>query len=490
MILSNPFICAIMLLCCNFLAAQEYLGLGIHTAPPIRIDNCCNSYVEVKPILSPAYSFTFKKIWKNRKEKTWHYEIGITTIGLGVNVKNYFNDTISVWDEFKLTHFGFPSILFGVGRIYPIRTKGLNHDLSFGLEGSYRLAHELQLLNSENFSLARANMDITFPFFLRFNGGYGVHIKFLRNIPFYLQAYVNASFQDIARSPQYLRDPSTGFINEAGKYKLNNSEIGLKLFANTDINYNKHKWVKKEKTSRNKELVGYRISFEGQTYIPPTTKYFIPKVDSFSLNGVKITFTYQAGIKTEILHPRNPNWATIFGVGLGITYISNQFKAIPSFTRTGWDIDLARGTGIGIHLIPNLGLAYKHPIGNKHFQHSISATIVIPTTKESRQIFVYDGIDPTLPPHLWKNILLADVNHKYGRSSTLLGIEYQPEFLVHADERFFYGIGMVFNYSSGVIAQGRATVDNGRTQYYGGIIQNFSKIGLTLRIGWNSSPRN
>jgi hypothetical protein len=69
-------------------------------------------------------------------------------------------------------------------------------------------------------------------------------------------------------------------------------------------------------------------------------------------------------------------------------------------------------------------------------------------------------------------------------------LEYQTELLVNLDKRFFYGIGLVFNLSSGVIAQGRAIVDNGRTQYYGGIIQNFSKIGVTARIGWNSVRKN
>lgn len=486
------FSCLTILLGRNSLVAQEYFGLGLHFAPPIRIDNCCNAYVEVKPIIVPAYSFTFRKMWENKNEKEWFYELGITTMGLGVNMESYLNDTQSVWIEYNMTHTGFPSLLFGGGRVFSFRGKSLGHDLSLGLEGSFRIAHELKGLRAKNFGLTRLNADITFPVFLRLNAGYGFHFKFLRNIPFYVQIYGNVSVQDIARGPQYLRDPSTGIINEEGKYKLNNSEVGLKLFANTDINYNKHKWVKKEKLPKEKrnQPLAYRISVEGQTYKPPATKYYIPKIDSFSLTGLPITFTQQAGIKTEFLHPGNTRWAAVLGVSFGITTISNHFKTTSSFTRLGWDINSTTGSPIGFHFIPNVGIAYNHSAGKKRIQHTVSSTLVVPLSKEDIINFIPDGMDPSLPPHLWPQILWAEINYKYGRSSTLFGVEYQPELLVHADERFFYGIGMVFNYTSGVIAQGRATVDNGRSQYYGGIIQNFSKIGVSLRLGWNSSPRN
>jgi len=47
-----------------------------------------------------------------------------------------------------------------------------------------------------------------------------------------------------------------------------------------------------------------------------------------------------------------------------------------------------------------------------------------------------------------------------------------------------------FGYSGGVLANGRVVVDNGHTQYYGGVLQGFSKIGATLRVGLNAAKFN
>lgn len=487
-ILLIAFCCFVLLLERNFLVAQESIGVGVHFAPPIRIDNCCNAFVEVKPIVVPAYSFSFRKAGVNKKGKEWFYEFGLTTMGVGVNMTNYLNDTSSVWITYNMTHTGFPSLLFGGGRVFSLRGRTMDHDLSLGFEGSYRIAHELRGLKAINFGLTRLNADITFPVFLRLNAGYGLHIKILQNIPCYFQVYGNVSVQDIARSPQYLRDPSTGVINDEGKYKLNNSEVGLKMFVNTDISYNQHKWVKKKESpkEKNNKLHAFRLSIEGQLYTPPATKYFIPKVDSFSLTGIPITFTHQAGIKTEFLHPGNLRWATVLGVGFGITTISTDFKADAAFTRLGREIISTTGSPVGLHLIPNIGIGYIHPIGKKRIQHTLSSTLVFPLSKEKKISFIPDGMDPMLPPHLWPQILWAKIDHKYGRSSALLGLEYQPELLIQSEERFFIGVGLVFNCSAGIISQGRVTVDNGRTQYYGGMTQPFSKIGVTARIGWNS----
>lgn len=479
-----------LVLCSYPLAAQEYLGFGVHFAPPIRIDNCCNSYVEAKPILVPAYSFTFRKMWENKKGKNRYYEAGFTTMAIGAKVKHYPNDSLNTWNYLNMTHVGFPAILFGGGRVFSLKGRSLNQDISLGLEGSFVFAHDLGGYSSYIFGLNNSGEYITFPFYLRINAGYGVQAKLFRNIPIYLQAYTNLSFQDVVNGSHYIMDPVTGNINEDGRYRLNNSEIGIKIFANTDVNYNNTKWVKRVRGQKGPFI--YRVSMETQSYMPPATEYWTPRVDSFSLTGFRYAFTHQAGLKTEFPHPRNNRWATVMGVGFGMTYVTTQFKALSSFTQTGNEIDSApHGSSIGIHIIPNLGIAYKHPLGNKHIQHTVSTTLVVPLGKESSGTFVTDGdIDPSLPPHLWPSILRTEIDYKYGRSKALFGFEYQPELLVHADKRFFYGIGLVFNYSWGVTAHGLATVDNGRTQYYGAIFQRFSKIGVSLRMGWNSSPRN
>lgn len=49
----------------------------------------------------------------------------------------------------------------------------------------------------------------------------------------------------------------------------------------------------------------------------------------------------------------------------------------------------------------------------------------------------------------------------------------------------FLALGLVANYSQGVMSQGHFTVSNHQSTYYGASIQHFSKLGVTLRIGLN-----
>lgn len=484
-------LCFGLLFLCHdgLVVAQNYFGLGVHFDPPVRLDNCCNSYVNAKPILVPAYSISFKGIWETKRKKEWYCELGISTIGLGVNIQNYFNDTVEVWNDFNLKHVGFPSVLFGGGRIFPISGKSSNHGVSLGLEGSFRITHDLGGFFTNTFGLSTASDDYTFPFFLRFNAGYTLHFKWFGQLPSQLHLYSNISLQDIARSPQYIVNPLTGQSNDEGIYQLNNSEIGLKLFTN--LEKGNFKFNRKSSKIKAKQKRGgganFRLSIEGQLYKPPATEYFIPEVDSFSLKGVKFSFTNQIGVKTEIIHFRNENWATVLGIGLGKTTSTTHFRAEPEFTSDGLLIDSPNGGFVGIYLIPNLGLAYKHQLGRRYLQHTFSTTVVLPITKENESIQMVERSFLTLPPHLVPKILDGEINYKYGREKILFGLEYQPELLYRIDKRFFYGLGLVFNYSWGIIAQGRVKVDNGHTKYFGGLTQSFSKIGIMARIGWNSN---
>ncbi|HFA50669.1 MAG TPA: hypothetical protein ENJ95_16805 [Bacteroidetes bacterium] len=490
--LFQKFIFVIIVLCHNYVVAQNYFGMGVHIAPPATVDNCCNSFIKGKGIIVPAYSFSFKKIWENKRKNKWYLELGITKMGIGINIESYSNDTINIWNDINMTHVGFPSLLFGGGRIFSLHSKSLEQDLSLGLEGSFRIAHSLEGFFYNAFGLSESFEDHTFPFFLRLNAAYGVHFELLKQIPAHIQLYTKLSPQDIAKSPQYIVDRATGIRNEDGKYRLNNSELGLKLYIDLGKEYYKFKWEKKEKKqkAKRKGRPNFRLSVDGQWYAPPATKYYIPIVpDSFSLSGLNFSLTNQIGIKTEIIHFKNENWSTVIGIGFGKTTSTTHFIAKPSFTADGLLIDTPNGAFVGVHIIPSLGLAYKHPFGKKHFQHSISATAVAPISKENETIQIVERTLLTQPYHLVPKILNGDINYKYGRDKVLFGIEYQPELLFNLDRRIFYGIGLVFNYSRGVIAQGRIKVSNGRTEYNGGILQGFSKIGITARIGWNSVKR-
>ncbi len=109
----------------NEATAQNYLGFGLHFPSPISIDNCCNSYVNVTPLLTPAVSLTFKKKWKTEKGREWYNEVGITSSGLGYYWVTYLDNTSPIWVDNRTRHIGFPSLLIGGGRIWPLRGKSM-----------------------------------------------------------------------------------------------------------------------------------------------------------------------------------------------------------------------------------------------------------------------------------------------------------------------------------------------------------------------------
>jgi hypothetical protein len=80
----------------------------------------------------------------------------------------------------------------------------------------------------------------------------------------------------------------------------------------------------------------------------------------------------------------------------------------------------------------------------------------------------------------------VEVNHQYRNGWVFFGFEYRPEMVfIRSDRRSFAAVGLVFNYTFGDIYRGAVTVDNERTAYHGAIVQQFSKIGISARIGWN-----
>jgi hypothetical protein len=471
--------CAIILLHFN-LPAQSYLGIGWHAGMPIKFDNCCNPYFQAKPVPVSSFSLTYKREILSKKKDKWFYEIGLTSAGLGYNTVEHENDTthITPWGLYKVRHRGFPSVLLGFGRTIGLKN---NHKFALGLEGSYRISHTMGGYISTAFSLEYAVADLTFPLFLRANLGYAIPFKLFGQIPAHLLFYTKISAQDIAKGPQFIRDQVTGSINRDGKYTLNNSEAGVQFYL--DIGKQHYNFLdrppkeRKEKVNRSgKTKIKYSIDL--QLYSPRPTKYYIPQVDSFSLSGLKTSMTSQIGLRAEFVHFRNTNWSTVVSVGIGRTTETHHFKAIPAFTRDGSSIDAAWGGPIGSYAIQNVGFAYKHDLGKKKLQHTLSICAVEPITKYANGFAISDNSS------LYSNIIEGEFLEKYGHHKLLAGVEYNPEILFKMHKRVFFGLGMVFNYTWGVMANGRATVSNGTTTYYGGMLQKFSKIGISARMGF------
>lgn len=483
------FIISCAVLYCDKAICQQEIGFGIHYSPPANITYQSNSYTKVKPLPSHSFSFAYRKSWKSKNHIQWYREFGISSFSLSYNVQNYFNDTIQVWGEFNTLHRGYPTVYLGIGRKFKSLSEKRNMQFEIGIEGDFVVSHSLNEMLTANFGIISFQDDEPFPFLFRLLLGYCHGFKILDKIPANIQLYSKITPQLITRGSQYLKDRVSGAVQNDGNYKLNGSESGLKLYIDIDKNNFKFSGNMKKISlkKKRKNHTKYRISVDGQAFVPKKTDYFIPLVDSFSLSGLNFSITTQVGLRAEFLNGKSEDFAFISGIGYGKNMTTTKFSALSRFTTDGNVVDNQSGQFLGYFIIPNIGLGYKHKMNKLIFNHSLVATCVVPITKENDDIIMLEQSYQSIPLHLVPNIILnGNMNYNFGRDNFLLGIEYQPELLFGMDKKIFYGLGMVFNYSRGIVGQGRVKVTNGITTYHGGVIQGFSKLGVTFRVGFNS----
>jgi len=88
-------------------------------------------------------------------------------------------------------------------------------------------------------------------------------------------------------------------------------------------------------------------------------------------------------------------------------------------------------------------------------------------------------------------ILEGWIDYANGREQVLFGIEYNPELIFIFRAPVFVALGLVANYSFGgrVTAHETFKVSNDHATYYGAALQKFSKLGLTLRFGFEKQQR-
>jgi hypothetical protein len=468
----------------NQLGAQEYIGFGWHLSAPVRFDNSCNALFQANPFPASSFSLTLKKNFQTRSKRQFFYEYGLSTAAIGFNEVEHDNDTLSQaeglppWGIFRNRIISFPSFLFGMGRSIPIKN---GHEWILGLEASARMGYIFGGRKSTKFTLDDPRRFFTFPLFLRANIGYAIPLKLSKQVPAELLFYAKISAQNIAKGGQYIQDPVTKVTNYDGKYRLNNSELGVQFYL--DIGKEHYNFLdnppreRKPKAKRTgKSLV--RFSLVQQLYCPPPTKYYVPHVDSFSLKGHPGALTPQFGLKAEFVHLRNRDWATVVAFGTGKVMESHRFRSNAPFTTENIDDYPGSYGPIGRYLIQNIGLSYRHDWRKKRLQHTLTASFVEPVERYGTGYGVFRDYAAK------KSVLIASYEERFFHDKVLFGLEYSPEFLYHLDKRVYFSFGLVFNYSLGQLAQGRVTVSNGQTTYYGGMFQGMGKIGLTASMGF------
>lgn len=455
---------------------------------PVNFQHTKNPYVSVTPVPAIAASVTYKKEWQNKKGVGWYIESGLTTQGLNYYQVDYTGDSLTIWTNFYKPHNGFPSVLFGSGLSRNIGKRHLS-SISAGVEGSYLLTQSLFMHGSNSFGLLNdPSKHATAPLFLRLNIAYNRRFKCFKSLPFEAHFYTNLSFQKLTKGAQIIRNPQSGEYRE-GEYYVNNSELGLKIFAylNKRVAISKSIVPKSVVPGTNEWRSTFRISVTSQLYVPTKTIFYIPQIDSFSVQARKnFLLSPQIGINMEIPIAKNNRWYALAGLGLGYRYSTMRFKSTGQFSADGRPVNLSNDITYGHYVIANIGISRNVVFRNTMITNALSATFTVPTEKE----YGYLGIPlmseiGEFPPY--KNpILEGAIDYKYGRSTVLVGVEYNPEFNFHILKSGFMAVGLVFNLSRGVMAQGLFTVSNDDSKYYGALIQHFSKkIGLSVRIGWN-----
>ena len=467
------------------LNGQNYLGIGLHLTPPVYLENVKNPYVIAKPQLGFAGSISFKKEWAYSKNKNWYAETGLTTQGLRYYQINYFGDEETIWSDFVNRHIGYPSILFGFGQSLKVfKSKG---QLSLGLEGTLLIAQDLEEIVSASYGISNNPEEhVTFPAFLRLNIAYRHDWQIYKNLLGHIQLYAALSPQKITKGRQYIRNLHTGGppTTIEGTYHVNNSELGLKFFAN--LSKKQAKPVLKGSSTPGMTLtekkVRYRFSINSQYFRPDPAIYHIPKIDSFSLKSREIAIP-QIGISLEVPFRKQSLWSSIMHLGIGYRAATLVFKSVSNFASDGLPVAREIGADMGLYGICNLGISRRHLLKRQTLSQSLTCSVVIPLSKEKEYLGIQrGGADFEFPPFT-DPILEGWVDYKYGREPLLFGVEYNPEIFFNLKNNFFLALGLVGNFSYGVISHGRFEVSNNTSTYYGAMIQNFSKLGISIRIG-------
>jgi hypothetical protein len=471
------------------LNAQNFIGVGFHLTPPVRFDYTGSSNVTVKPQPGLAGSITYKKEWAYQSLKKWYLEAGVTTQGLRYYQVNYHGDSSAIWTDWVSAHLGFPSILLGGGHSFRIGHS--KSAFSIGFESSLLLEQTLHGMHNRFFGISYDPLEYpTSALFLRLNLAYNKELNFFKTTG-QLQIYTNLGFQNLTRGGQYMYVEEKG-IYQYGRYSVNNSELGVKFF--TCLNKKNERSAEPGKRDSKNTLPAlserktkFRFSLNAQLYAPPQTVYHIPQVDSFSVEGKKFLLSNnQFGLTFEIPYRKNNLWSTVIGLGIGNRVATMIFRSDGRFPTDNQPIEFERHISFGYYSIANLGISRRQALGRQILSHTLSASCVFPLEREYEYLGVplnFNGNGNQLPPYE-NPVLEGWVDYNLGRAPVVFGIEYNPEIIFNTRYRTFVALGLVVNYSGReVIGHGTFEVTNGNNSYYGAMLQKFSKLGMTLRVG-------
>jgi hypothetical protein len=471
--------------CFSFLLsaqAQRFFGAGIHLTTPIHFDYPRNPYVNTIPRPGIGWGFSYKKEWPANRKNKWYKEFGVTLQGIGYYHLDIPATELRAWSDSEERLTGFPSILFGGGKIFGFKDN--RSAATVGLEASLKLDQSLGSAGASTFGIGVFDdEDFIKPFFLRLNLGYNYNFRIAQYWPGQIRLYTSLSAQNISEGDQYIRNKVDGTF-QWGRYRVNNSEVGMQLFFSLKkadpLKPRPMSTTQKTLEALKQKKVKYRISIGAQMFKQRNPQYIIPQVDSFSVRARKNLLTPQLNVDVEFPFRKNNLWGWSIGAGYGIIAGSMIFESGPDFPANKIPISYERHYIFGRYGNLNLGLSRRFAIGKMELSHKLSATPMLLFPSE----YVYLGIPLVtndLPFAPFKNpILEGEVTYN---GKFLIGGEYNPEIYFNLKKQYFIAVGLVFNYTYDVAAYGIFNVFNDHTTYYGGMVQEFSKIGISARIG-------
>lgn len=469
------------------LSAQFYVGAGFHLTPPIHLDHSRTPYAVVLPRPGIGGSISFQKEWGLKRDRKWYLESGITLQGLRYRKIDYYGDSVAIWSDFVNQHTGFPCLLAGVGYSFPVgKSKGR---LSIGGDVSLLFSQDLGGIFSYSFGIVNDPLrDAVFPVFARLNLAYGHDFNLFRTVSAHWKLYTNISFQNITKGGLYIRNKPTGLYREGG-YRVNNSELGIKVFASLSREVDKKRT---KATTDGNNAVGESkkkqkviISLNGQLFTGNNIQYYIPQIDSFSISNRPILLR-QIGMTAELPLGKGNLWSGVFGLGIGERSGTLEFRSDGNFPSHKQPINFGQSIDIGHYGILNVGLSRKHDVRRLQLLHTLTACVVMPLEKELTYLGIPLFVDNNQPYPYENAILEGWFDYTNGREKVVWGVEYNPELIFNFRAPFFIGLGLIANHSFGgrAIAHGTYKVYNEYTTYYGAALQRFSKLGVSFRVGF------
>jgi hypothetical protein len=465
--------------CATFKAsAQTYLGAGIHISPTVQFLVTQSRYVKIVPKHGVGYAISGRKEYAFRKKIKTYGELLISSRTLKFYQVQYSNDSVNIWSDWHDTHTGFFTLNAEVGGIYKINQFGLSLGLNVGFMpelthgGSYSVRFDID-----------PDRKTTSSFRMQLNLGVEREFWLTNHLKGKARVFMGLSPQDVVNG--YTRI-STETGTKINKFHMNNSILGFSLYSNMK-KQTQRRAIKPATTLEEKyfaERSQNQFSIELLFFKPPATVYHVPIIDQFKLSGQNVL----AGRQLNLVHTRNfihnPLWGIRSHIGIGQSAVRFEFNADSLFTSDNQPMTLNTKPSTPLFIEAASGITRSFVQRKFILKQSLLGTLAYFTPEKPAYLGVPLASNLQDLPPFTNAILEGSIDDSNGRSRIVPGFELRSDICFEFRNHHSLSVGLVINKSYGVVRHGTYKINGKNSLYYGALLQNHGKIGISMAYGF------